>query len=182
MNLLHWVRNNGLSVDTSPTVWPQDTQGLERLCRYLLRCPVSLSRIHWTPGSKTLFYESKGSHDDTLLSHLKGEGLDIFEFIARVLTQIFAVGRPSKGPRNISYPRRSPNADDSEPRKHGVHYCGAYASRTRVFQKKHGISLHFLGDNNSSESKTEPELSPKSAPLSEKVGRGSSNGSIKSIL
>jgi len=89
MELLLSFRNSGFSVDTSPTVWPQDTQGLERLCRYLLRCPVSLSRIHWTPGSKTLFYESKQhANDDPLFSHPKGETLDIFEFIARVLTQI----------------------------------------------------------------------------------------------
>ena len=161
MELLLSFRNSGFSVDTSPTVWPQDTQGLERLCRYLLRCPVSLSRIHWTPGSRTLFYESKGSHDEPLLSHPKGESLDIFEFIARVLTQIFAVGRPSKRPRNISYPRRSPNADDSQPRKHGVHYFGAYVSRTRVFRKKRGLTLHSLGDNDNSKSKAEPELSPK---------------------
>ncbi len=44
MQLLLSFRNSGFSVDTSPTVWPQDTQGLERLCRYLLRCPVSISR------------------------------------------------------------------------------------------------------------------------------------------
>jgi len=126
MNLLLSFRNTCFSVDTSPTVWPQDTQGLERLCRYLLRCPVSLSRIHWTPGSQTLFYESKGSHDEPLLSHPKGESLDIFEFIARVLTQI------------------------PEPRKHGVHYFGAYASRSRVFRKKRGLTLHSLGDNDNS--------------------------------
>jgi len=138
MQLLLSFRNSGFSVDTSPTVWPQDTQGLERLCRYLLRCPVSLSRIHWTPGSKTLFYESKGSHDEPLLSHPQGESLDIFEFIAE--------GSPHPDSR-ASKTRRS--------------YFGAYASRTRVFQKKHGISLHSLGDNNSSKSKSEPELSPK---------------------
>ena len=137
MQLLLSFRNSGFSVDTSPTVWPQDTQGLERLCRYLLRCPVSLSRIHWTPGSRTLFYESKGSLDDPLLSHPKGESLDIFEFIARVLTQI------------------------PEPRKHGVHYFGAYASRTRVFRKKRGLTLHSLGDNDNSKSTAEPELSPQ---------------------
>ena len=137
MELLLSFRNSGFSVDTSPTVWPQDTQGLERLCRYLLRCPVSLSRIHWTPGSKTLFYETKGSHDEPLLCHPKGESLDIFEFIARVLTQI------------------------PEPRKHGVHYFGAYASRSRVFRKKRGLTLHSLGDNDNSKSKAEPELSPK---------------------
>ena len=39
MELLLSLRNSGFSVDASPTVWPQDTQGLERLCRYLLRCP-----------------------------------------------------------------------------------------------------------------------------------------------
>ena len=135
MNLLLSFRNSGFSVDTSPTVWPQDTQGLERLCRYLLRCPVSLSRIHFTPASRTLFYESKGSHDDPLLSHPKGENLDVFEFIARVITQI------------------------PEPRKHGLRYFGAYASRTRVFRKKHGLTLHPLRDNDNS--KAEPELSPK---------------------
>jgi hypothetical protein len=137
MELLLSFRNSGFSVDTSPTVWSQDAQGLERLCRYLLRCPVSLSRIHWTPGSKTLFYESKGSHDDPLLSHPKGESLDIFEFIARVLTQI------------------------PEPRKHGVHYFGAYASRTRVFRKKRSLELHPLDDNDNAASKSESELSPK---------------------
>ncbi len=57
VELLLSFRNSGFSVDTSPTVWPQDTQGLERLCRYILRCPVSLSRIHWTPGARTLFYD-----------------------------------------------------------------------------------------------------------------------------
>jgi hypothetical protein len=88
IELLDSFRHSGFSVDASPAVWPQDTQGLERLCRYLLRCPVSLSRMHWTPGSKTLFYESKSSHNDPLFSHPQGETLDIFEFIARVLTQI----------------------------------------------------------------------------------------------
>ena len=81
--------------------------------------------------------ESKGSHDDPLLSHPKGESLDIFEFIARVLTQI------------------------PEPRKHGVHYYGTYASKSRVFRKKRGLTLHSLGEKNNSKSKAEPELSPK---------------------
>ena len=84
-----------------------------------------------------MFYESKGSHDEPLLSHSKGESLDIFEFIARVLTQI------------------------PEPRKHGVHYFGLYASRSRVFRKKRGITLHSLGDIDNSRSKAETELSPK---------------------
>jgi len=96
--------------NTSPTVWPQDNPGprtcpaealakAEGFCGFLLRCPVSLSRIHWTPGSKTLFYESKQSaNDDPLYSHPKGKTFDNFESIARVLTQI------------------------PEPRAHGVRY------------------------------------------------------------
>ncbi len=138
INLLLSFRNSGFSVDTSPTVWPQDTQGLERLCRYLLRCPVSLSRIHWTPGAKTLFYESKQhANDDLLFSHPQGETLDIFEFIARVLTQI------------------------PEPRAHGVKYFGAYSSRARAYRKKRHLTLQSLGADDNSKSQDEPELSPK---------------------
>ena len=48
-----------------------------------------------------------------------------------------------------------------EPRKHGVHYFGAYASRSRVVRKKRGLSLHSPGDNDISKSPAEPELSPK---------------------
>ena len=124
IKLILSFRNSGFSVDTSPTVWPQDLQGLERISRYLLRCPVSLSRIHWTPGSKTLFYESKSSHDDPLFSHPKGETLDILEFIARVLTQI------------------------PEPRVHGVRYSGAYSSKARAYRKKRKLCLESSNISN----------------------------------
>ncbi len=137
IELILSFRNSGFSVDASPTVWPQDSQGLEKISRYLLRCPVSLSRIHWTPGSKTLFYESKSSHDDPLFSHPKGETLDILEFIARVLTQI------------------------PEPRVHGVRYSGAYSSKARVYRKKRTLTLQSANANPSSQNEDEFELSPK---------------------
>jgi hypothetical protein len=137
IELLRSFRHSGFSVDASPTVWPQDTQGLERLCRYLLRCPVSLSRIHWTPGSKTLFYETQGFHDDPLSSHPKGETLDVLEFLARVITQI------------------------PEPRKHGVHYFGAYSSKARAYRKKLSFTLTSLGTPHTLASQGEPKLSPK---------------------
>ena len=38
---------------------------------------------------------------------------------------------------------------------------GAYASRSRVFRKKRGLTLHSPGDNDNSKSTAEPELSPK---------------------
>ena len=88
---------------------------------------MSLERIHWTPGAKNLFYQSKqDTHDDSLFAHPKGETLDIFELIARVLTQ-----RP-------------------EPRTHGVRYFGVYSSRARALRKKRDVALQSLdGDDNS---------------------------------
>jgi len=80
IELLASFRHSGFSVDSSPTVWPVDSVGIERLGRYLMRCPVSLSRIHWTPGAQTLFYQGKPSHDELFSKPLEGETLDIFEF------------------------------------------------------------------------------------------------------
>ncbi len=137
IELLCSFRRSGFSVDASPTVWPQDTQGLERLCRYLLRCPLSLSRIHWMPGAKTLFYEGKSAHHDPLASHPQGETLDILEFLARVLTQI------------------------PEPRTHGVRYFGAYSSKARAYRKKANLTLESLGGPKDSNIQDETQLSPK---------------------
>ena len=67
----------------------------------------------------------------------KGETLDIFEFIARVLTQI------------------------PEPGAHGVRYFGAYSSRARAFRKKQHIALQSLGDDDNSTRQEEPELPQK---------------------
>jgi Putative transposase/Transposase zinc-binding domain len=117
IELLASFRNSGFSVDATPTVWPSDLTGIERIGRYLLRCPLSLERTHWTPGAMTLFYRGKVSHDDPFAKDPQGETLDIFEFLARVLTQI------------------------PEPRKHGPHYFGAYSSRARALRKKQGLEL-----------------------------------------
>jgi Putative transposase/Transposase zinc-binding domain len=117
IELLASFRKSGFSVDATPTVWPSDPLGIERIGRYLLRCPLSLARIHWTPGAKTLFYQGKDSHDDPFSTDPQGETLDIFEFLARVLTQI------------------------PEPRLHGPHYFGAYSSRARSLRHQQDLGL-----------------------------------------
>ncbi len=98
---------------------------------------MSLSRIHWTPGAKTLFYASKAAHDDPLYSHPEGETLDIFEFIARVLTQI------------------------PEPRKHGIHYFGAYSSKARACRAKTKLTLQSFALKDTQAAQDEPPLSPQ---------------------
>ena len=135
IELLRSFPHSGFSVDTSVTVWPDDTAGLERLARYLLRCPLSLSRIHWTPGSKNLFYEARSSPDDVLFAHQNGETLDTLEFLARVLTQI------------------------PLPRKHGVHYFGIYSSRARAHRKKAPLTLQTPMDPAAPLPAEEPKVS-----------------------
>jgi hypothetical protein len=142
IELLDSFRNSGFSVDTSPTVWPQDSDGLERLGRYMLRSPLSLSRIHWSEGARTLFYQGKAKNDDplSLFDHPDGETLDVFEFIARVLTQI------------------------PEPRKHNIHDYGAYASRSPALRKNRGLDLEPTSRNRPDSKTDEPELTSKHRP------------------
>ncbi len=102
-----------------------------------MRCPLSLSRMHWTQGAPTLFYQNKASNDEPQLSlfkHPDGETLDVFEFIARVLTQI------------------------PEPREHNIHYFGIYASRSRALRKKCGLELEPSPGNHGDARTDEPEV------------------------
>ncbi len=73
----------------------------------------------------------------SLFNHPDGETLDVFEFIARVLTQI------------------------PEPRKRNIHYYGAYASRARALRKKQGLELEPTSVNHRDAKTDEPELTPK---------------------
>ena len=77
------------------------------------------------------------SQDDPLASHPQGESLDVFEFLARVLTQI------------------------PKPRQHGGHYMSAYSSRARSFRKRKNLPLQSLPSQQDPKAKPEPKLSPK---------------------
>ncbi len=85
-----------------------------------MRCPLSLSRIHWTEGARTLFYQGKAKnhHPLSLFNHRDGGTLDVFEFIARVIP---------------------------EARKQNIHFYGAYASRSRSLRvwisETHGCEI-----------------------------------------
>jgi len=52
----------------------------------MMRSPVSLSRLRFTPGSPEVVYLHKGGHDD--IEPTEGERMDAMEFMARVLAQI----------------------------------------------------------------------------------------------
>ncbi len=73
--------------------------------RYMMRSPVSLKRLRFTPSSSEVVYTRKGSHDTKEPS--EDEKIDAEEFVARVLVQI------------------------PEPRRHLVRYYGAYSNAAR---------------------------------------------------
>jgi hypothetical protein len=107
--LLSW-RRSGFSVHNRVYVPAGDSQGLQALVRYMMRPPVSLSRLRFTPGSHEVVYARKQGHDEP--EPTEGERIDALEFVARVLVQI------------------------PDPRRHLVRYYGFYSNVARGKRKK----------------------------------------------
>ncbi len=101
--LLSW-RHSGFSVHNAVGVDAEDRQGLERLCRYFLRSPVSLERLSWDETTDDVRYALKGSPRSD--PHDTGEA-DALELVARIINHI------------------------PEPRRHLARYYGAYSSVAR---------------------------------------------------
>jgi len=99
--LLSW-HHSGFSVHNLVTAPAGDGRALEALARYCLRNPVSLARLRWEPGSETATYLPRYGHDDE-----KVETLDALDFVARLLAHV------------------------PDPRRHLVHYYGAFSNVVR---------------------------------------------------
>jgi hypothetical protein len=102
--LLSW-RRSGFSVHSRVYAHPGNGRDFEALVRYMMRSPVSLTRLRFTPGAKEVVYARKGGHDASEPG--ERERVDAEEFVARVLVQI------------------------PDPRRHVVRYYGAYSNRAR---------------------------------------------------
>jgi hypothetical protein len=89
---------------------PGDGRDFEALVRYMMRSPVSLTRLRFTPGATQVVYARKGGHDASEPG--EDERVDAEEFVARVLVQI------------------------PHPRRHVVRYYGAYSNRARGQRRK----------------------------------------------
>jgi hypothetical protein len=89
---------------------PDAGRDFEALVRYMMRSPVSLSRLRFTPGAKQVVYTRKGGHDASEPG--EDETVDAEDFVARVLVQI------------------------PDPRRHLVRYYGAYSNRARGQRRK----------------------------------------------
>jgi hypothetical protein len=91
----------------------------------MMRSPVSLTRLRFTPGAKEVVHTRKGGHDASEPG--EDERVDADEFVARVLVQI------------------------PDPRRHVVRYYGAYSNRARGQRRKAEGRLEGNGSGEAAE-------------------------------
>ena len=106
------------------------------MVRYMMRSPVSLTRLRFTPGAKEVVYARKGGDDGSKPG--EEERVDADEFVARVLVQI------------------------PGPRRHLVRNYGAYSNRARGQRRK---AKGQLEGNGSGEAKEPVPPPPERAAL-----------------
>ena len=134
--LLSW-RRSGFSVHNRVWVHPRHGREFEALVRYMMRSPVSLSRLRFSPGSHEVVYARKGGHDEP--EQTEGERIDAMDFVARVLVQI------------------------PDPRRHLVRYYGFYSNAARGKRSKAAAQAESSA---LSEASKEPaETTPERADL-----------------
>ncbi len=104
--LLSW-NTSGFNIDDSVRIPAGERKTLENVARYMLRSPVSLSTMQWSPGSPHVLYAPKSSHHDQIELLPPLQKIDALEFLARVITQI------------------------PEPRRHLLFYYGHYSNVLR---------------------------------------------------
>ena len=91
----------------------------------MMRSPVSLTRLRFTPGAKEVVYARKVGHDGSKPG--EEERVDADEFVARVLVQV------------------------PDPRRHLVRYYGAYSNRARGQRRKAEGQLEGNGSGEAEE-------------------------------
>jgi hypothetical protein len=102
-----------------------DRREFEALVRYMMRSPVSLTRLRFTPGAKEVVYTRKDGHDASEPG--KEERVDAEDFVARVLVQI------------------------PDPRRHLVRSYGAYSNRAWGRRRKGEGRLQGTGPGEAAE-------------------------------
>ena len=100
--LLSW-QSTGFSVHNTVTVDNADPQGTERLSRYLLRPPLSLERMSWSPENTVLYRRKASSRFGRAETPF-----DPMDFLARLLMHI------------------------PQPKLHTVRYYGEYSNVARA--------------------------------------------------
>ena len=126
IKILRSWRFSGFSIDNDVYLYPSDTQALETLSRYIVRCPVSLQRLHYDKNSHYVLYQPKSKNR-------KAELLDPLVFLARVLIHI-----PQPNQHSIlyygHYARRS--RQHTPKKRHAAHDDELNASQRKTLRRR----------------------------------------------
>ena len=126
IKILRSWRFSGFSIDNDVYLYPSDTQALETLSRYIVRCPVSLQRLHYDKNSNYVLYQPKSKNR-------KAELLDPLVFLARVLIHI-----PQPNQHSIlyygHYARRS--RQHTPKKRHAAHDDELNASQRKTLRRR----------------------------------------------
>ena len=122
-------RRSGFSIDNALYLYPSDTQALEILSRYIVRCPVSLRRLKYDKKSNYVLYQPKSKNR-------KAELLAPLEFLARVLIHILRWAALRRSPATSDSLEAARMRTIPQPNQHSILYYGRYARRRRKHTRK----------------------------------------------
>ena len=129
IKILRSWRRSGFSIDNDVYLYPSDTQALEILSRYIVRCPVSLRRLQYDKKSNYVLYQPKSKNR-------KAELLDPLEFLARVLIHILRWAALRGSPATSDSLEAARMRTIPQPNQHSILYYGHYARRRRKHARK----------------------------------------------
>jgi len=122
-NIRGW-QHSGFSVDQSVRVEAKDTEGLQRLIEYFLRCPFSQARMIEVTGQGKVIYKTgdnrlgrfpEGASEDLLAGPKRNfQVFDPLDFLAEVTQHV------------------------PDPGEHLIRYYGYYSNKTRGLRTKRG--------------------------------------------
>lgn len=145
-------RHSGFSVDRSVRIGAGDTAGLERLARYLVRCPLSLARMIRVTGDGTVLYRA----DKTDCHRFpKAASADLFGGTSRNFQLLGPLDFLAELTQHI--PERG---------KHLVRYAGWYSNKARGLRAKKTQEHERTGDREQAGARTiaiEESLTPSQA-------------------
>jgi len=159
IQLLFSWRRSGFSIDDSVRIPAGQQRAIERVARYMLRAPVSLTRMRWFRDDPEVFYLAKGSQDDPEAPSTPARRIDTLEFVCG--GQPFAAAPqhliPSKQPQSGRLARVI--AQIPQPRRHLLFYYRRYSNVVRGKRRKSPPHGAAAGETHPHPAE-EPTLSP----------------------
>ena len=159
-------RHSGFSVDRSVRLTAGDTKGLERLARYLVRCPFSLSRVIRVTDEGKILYRAEKTECRRF-----PRGAELFGGVSRNFQVFDPLDFLAELTQHVP-----------DPWEHLVRYYGYYSNKSRGLRAKKRAKSRADGADGAPESPSPSTTRPRPAkPSADDAGRSSSSASSRSI-